>query len=64
MSPWRNLLSGISAAKLQAINKKAVIWLIQEFNDWNKSQGARARQVRHPPPLSFLQHKTTPNRGK
>ena len=32
--------------KLQAINKKAVIWSIQEFNDWNKIQGPSQSKVR------------------
>ena len=30
---------------LQAINKKAVIWSIEQFNDWNKKEGARVRRM-------------------
>ena len=30
---------------LQAINKKAVIWSIQEFNEWNRKEGARVRRM-------------------
>ena len=31
--------------QLQAINKKAVIWTVQEFNDWNQKEGARVRRL-------------------
>ena len=46
---------------LQVITKKAVIWLIQEFNDWNKKEGARVRQmVEEQNDLGWQKEKTLP----
>ena len=44
--------------KLQAINKRAVIWSIQEFNDWNnRTQGARVRQMEEQKYLGWQKEK-------